>query len=373
MSLTRVPLKIIADLENYTQQKLISIIESKSTHQQMRHAAYLELVSKGDLRELQLLVAHMDFSYRDEFGNDAFRIAVIYGRIDVMQWLSQSQAEFKNIDDEERINIILHAVMNNRENVLEEFVKPREDGGFGWDLNVKHKNGFTPVSMALRERNNNLLLRLVASNREGGFGLQLEKSVLRKLKDHPAYAMYSGIAAPRYRRNKPGKRYSSVTLVAQESESGIPDIETYMPEKFIGKGAYGSVRLFASQNTPSKKLVVKQSMMTSADEKLSGYSIFVDAHEANHELDFLKRAYPDDGPYKLKHYVINGGAGYDYRMVMPFVPGKTIDKTVLEARSPAECAQLLLAIAIEMQRIHELGIVHGDARPGNIIIDTQKE
>lgn len=355
----------------YSQQELICIVECKKLPLNIRRLAYLSLIQHGEVSDLQGLANLMDFSCHDSSGNDAFRLAAIYGRIDVMHWLHANIKIFNNIPAEERTNIILHAVINDRVEVLMELAKPAINGGFGWNLNVRHANGFTPVKMAIKDKNQMLLEQLLASVEQGGFGLNIEKQDIRRLHHHKEFSLCSGQMVPRYYRSKPGRKTSFFKLV---DDTGASDrIDTYEPARKIGKGMYGFVRLFASTSDTSKKLVVKQECERRRKDVLSGSHVYVAADDAFNELNFLQRAYPNEGPYKLQHYVVNDGAGYDYRMIMPFVPGKEFAQAMLSTRSAEEAAMLLLAIATELQRIHDLGFVHGDARPRNILTDIIRD
>lgn len=356
----------------YSKQELVCIVECKKLPLNIRRLAYLSLIPHSELSDLQRLAKTMDFSCQDSKGNDAFRLAAIYDRIDVMHWLHDSINIFKNIPAEERTNIILHAVTNNGVDVLLELAKPVVTGGFGWNLDVRHANGFTPVKMAIKDKNQTLLQWLIAPVAQGGFGLKLEKQDLRRLHHHKEFSLFSGSEqAPRYYRSKPGRQTSFLKLVEDAGEQHR--IDTYVPAFELGKGTHGSVRLFRSTSDTSRNLAVKQEVERRRDEKISGFHVSASAEDAVNELHFLQRAYPNEGPYKLQHYVINDGAGYDYRMIMPFVPGQEFAQAVLSTRSAEEAAMLFLAIAKELERIHDLGFVHGDARSRNILIDIVRD
>jgi serine/threonine protein kinase len=56
---------------------------------------------------------------------------------------------------------------------------------------------------------------------------------------------------------------------------------------------------------------------------------------------------------------------------MSVVPGERFDKLFEpgSATTPLQAAQMVLAVLEEFQRIHALGIIHGDATPGNILLE----
>ncbi len=133
----------------------------------------------------------------------------------------------------------------------------------------------------------------------------------------------------------------------------------------IGKGAYGNVRKFGHNNTI---FVVKKphepiSVCTSTDD------ISKTIRDLDRELDYLKIAYPG-GPYGLIKFVDNENE-LDYRQIMPFINGAIISDVGKEMADPRELAHLILNTCIELQRLHNLGLVHGDVSPSNILVDPK--
>ncbi len=355
---------------SYSKSELVYAIENLQVSKTIRTIAYYGLIQYGDLETLQRLSTLIDFNYIDKFGNDAFRSAVAFRRLDVVKWLAAEVPQFINISPERRIEIILLAITNNNDKCLELFSKAVADGGFGWDLNVKHKNGYTPVRMALQSENNWLAIKLVAGRNEGGYGLPLQKSDFRKILSKQQFPMFPRDVYLYLRKkpdkpNKPGRKISSVALT--NSKTG--KLETYEPVRQLGMGGHGKVRLFASATDNSRLIAIKQCRLDN-QPALSGYGIVDTATTAKRELEFMHRMYPEQQPYFIKHYLNHDGK-YDYRMVMPYLAGEDIMYLIFNITSANDLAKLLLAVAEEIQRMHELDIVHGDIKMANILVDAQ--
>jgi serine/threonine protein kinase len=149
-------------------------------------------------------------------------------------------------------------------------------------------------------------------------------------------------------------------------EAGHETILT--PEKEIGHGEHGSVTLFASQDQ-STTLAVKR-MLTrprttkqpKTEDEIQEYTRIV-----NNEFNILTRVNPDPKSYSLTH-LRDENNRYDYRMVMPYIKGVTINDFIKnEIQTAAQFALLFLKLSDEVMRIHRAGFFHGDVTASNII------
>jgi len=86
------------------------------------------------------------------------------------------------------------------------------------------------------------------------------------------------------------------------------------------------------------------------------------------ELRLLKQAYPEEKPC----YLISGlcavkPAEWTYRIVMPYIYGCTLDQCVTDMDTSSSFLMLILAVAIELDRIHEQDVIHGDVYFNNAL------
>lgn len=143
-------------------------------------------------------------------------------------------------------------------------------------------------------------------------------------------------------------------------------------EQHIGHGGYGTVRLFTSQ---SKALAVKSTAYESfCNNKSSAQKLKRDIKK---EYALTKLAYPNEG-YLLKTYskpmkATDDSILFDYRLVMPYIPGATLNSLSKEKYSYHTIAKLVLRIAQELLRIHSRGVIHGDIQCGNIIYQRDEK
>ncbi len=166
----------------------------------------------------------------------------------------------------------------------------------------------------------------------------------------------------RYFEHTPERQASLIELVNAGGEK-----ETFSQFTPLAHGKHGDVRTVVSAQSGStfavKRMTINPGYLDRPNqEELSDYIEFV-----NHEMQFLSAAYPGCGPYLVKHF-INADGDYDYRILMPYFPGKQFNQFVAEEiKTPAEFALLILKITEEIIRIHKLGFYHGDLHPGNIL------
>lgn len=135
-------------------------------------------------------------------------------------------------------------------------------------------------------------------------------------------------------------------------------LSNFKPEKEIGVGGFATVRLFKSDE--GETIAVK----TPKDNK---YGFYHRQKELKNELNFNKLAYPSE-TYAAFEFPGN----FDYRFVMPYVDAKTVRTIFLKTTCHAELAHLILLMATELQRLHDLRILHKDIHENNIMISQDR-
>lgn len=139
----------------------------------------------------------------------------------------------------------------------------------------------------------------------------------------------------------------------------------YSESGFLGRGGYGEAYKLSFNGHDIAIKSPKYGWRSKDSDSLS---------RVENEFYFLRQSYPNEGPYWLQHFYKRSlvGEWHTYFMVMPFVQGKSIRRMInvcYELKHPEMAAALIiLRAAEELQRIHHLRMIHGDLRPGNILV-----
>ena len=292
-------------------------------------------------------------------GYDAMSLSVMFGRSDVMRWLHHSVDVFKNISDERRAELIMLAVANTRCACLSEFVKPRTEGGFGWSLDIRHRNGKTPVSLAVDMKSRYMLVRLVLPKEDNGFGLAIDEASLRKFEQETYHSTPEDNNAS-YQRQGLSRTSSYVDL------SGLD----YVPTGTLATTRRTCVRLFSEKNNPQDRLVVKSCAVEIQCDSGS-WKIFSLAEKKSREAAFMALLYPGQGPFLVAHFIENNK--YHSRTIFKYKEGIHPIELAKTLTSEMECAHMVMAISLELRRIHGHRVVHRDIRSRNILVKKTKD
>jgi len=146
---------------------------------------------------------------------------------------------------------------------------------------------------------------------------------------------------------------SSVTL---KDDAKSETNSVFIPSQDLGIGAFATVRKF--KNNRQEDIAVK---------KPHNYSFR--CNQVKNELLFFHTAYPDKSPYEIVMYE----NPRDYRLILPFIPGDTLDIFLKNHMPHVSLSQTFLAIAKELQRLHSISIIHGDIKHNNILLSQDAE
>lgn len=150
------------------------------------------------------------------------------------------------------------------------------------------------------------------------------------------------------------------------------EISKFKPEKELGSGTYGMVRLFKFND---QKIAVK-SPHTKETKELNRRDVKEKHVDTDHEFELMREAYPEEFPFYLTHF--EGKANikeyfHDYRMVIPFFTGTKLANFIETIEHTLDFAKLLLLVAAELLRLHSIGIIHGDVSENNIIVHIDND
>ncbi len=198
----------------------------------------------------------------------------------------------------------------------------------------------------------------------------LQQKLLRayfETKSHPLVT--SKESDYQYYRAKPALERQTSFIIYTDKEKGF--MEVYLPAKDLGGGCNGELRLFTSTTNALRHLAVKKRLHHNAKPE-KRIDMWVQANEILQEAELMQQSNHDTNTVQVKHYIQNDR--FDYRYIMPFFDGETFMTVANKMADIKELRLWILAIAEEVNRLHQSGIVHGDVNESNVVctvtIDT---
>lgn len=155
-----------------------------------------------------------------------------------------------------------------------------------------------------------------------------------------------------------------------DKDTGIYTV--YEPVKKIGEGKTGLVRLFKSRDGQmvAVKSLSEGPVAITSQEQLKQWH-----DQLKEEVSLHCNVYPDDTIQAFEFEFNHEQSilkSYDFRYVMPFYPGKTAYEIIPQITCVHRMAEIIFKIAEELQKIHHVGIVHGDIHRMNIMINSDE-
>lgn len=161
---------------------------------------------------------------------------------------------------------------------------------------------------------------------------------------------------------KAARRKSSYTRINTKNST----VSVFNPVSQIGSGSFGMVRLF--QDNKEQCIAIKSPIKNL--DTLSKKEKETINNAVIREAKFNALAYPSEDLPKICTFNFFGKKKdtYTYRYVMPFNEGKQAHIVISETSDVIQLAHLILNIAEELHRIHQVGILHRDIYEKNILI-----
>lgn len=183
---------------DYDLELIKQVIADKTLPDNIRFAAYLYFLCRGELIEIQTLAHLMNFNYCDSHGNNAVLVAAGAGRLDVLGWLVNVRGLSIDVTNKEKNDVVLVAIAKGQRKLLRELVKSKSDQGFGRTLAVCNAEDLGPVLMAIENNQLEILDELIRPNEKSassdmsGHGLSLNVKacgygpvMIAAIKSHP--------------------------------------------------------------------------------------------------------------------------------------------------------------------------------------------
>ncbi|MFA6301977.1 MAG: ankyrin repeat domain-containing protein [Legionella sp.] len=142
-------------------------------------------------------------------------------------------------------------------------------------------------------------------------------------------------------------------------------VNVFHSKEILGAGKYGTVRRF--QNEQGAEIAVKSSRVAIGSDNRAATKLHSDIIKKG---KFNREAYPEAAFSRVFEFEdeIDNIYFYSSRYLLPYVKGDTCGIFISKLTNYLELAEVILAIAAELDRIHCVGILHGDVHLGNIII-----
>lgn len=178
---------------------------------------------------------------------------------------------------------------------------------------------------------------------------------------------FIGIQWPRVQEQKARVVINVEEKKMQEPSNVVPEIkltveqfsERFVEDKKLGEGSFGEVKLYTEKGT-GKKYVGK---------------LFTDVKEWNKELKILKHIKSQCSPYLLCiefSVVISGGLKDRHLLMYDYIPDSTDLGNYIEKGNRWN-DQITKNLLIGLVKLHQLGIVHRDVKPANILLETKND
>lgn len=166
-----------------------------------------------------------------------------------------------------------------------------------------------------------------------------------------------------------GRKPSCATLAkpdTNEQSNFTKTMTVFMNENSL-------IRLF--NNPAGEALIVKspQAVLQKSSYKTQGEfeaAVEYELEDLKAELFLWQKAYPNEAPYSLHilNYPVLDDIIWSYRLLIPYISGPTLDEFASQYHKDMTWLLFFTAIAREIKRINDNGILHGDIKGANAMV-----
>ena len=336
---------------------------------------------------VQCLINHgADINMRlGEMQYHLIHIASMAGHLEVVKILLNKNPDLLNITDAYHQTPVLWAAANGHAHVVAYFISENANLDIATNRPEHIDHDKTPLTRAMEGKHYgaaNLLILKVTANQSKDIILpfvQAGTQALELMILDPAliHIFLQDHRVLRLIMNTSGCHISSQSIDWYKAAGRRPSlfahintetggVSVFKPVRELGKGSNGIVRLF--QNAESQEIGVKSLKDSIVD--ISSEQRDARARKLKREAEFNKLAYPNDQMSKIFefNYISGDQRFYTNRYLMPYIKGEVAKLFIPKITCPHQLAEITLQIARELHRIHNIGIIHGDLSPSNMMI-----
>ena len=344
-------------------------------------------VARGHFRVVQCLINHgaaMDVRVSDKRLH-LIHIASLQGHLGMVQFLLDKSPLLLNEIDALNQTPVLWAARNGHFHIVQYLISKNANINIATDRPNHVSHGYTPLMWASKngfyEAANALILKkaetesnetfapLVRSAEQALDLMALDPSFIDFFLNNPR--IYNLIKKSNCKITEDsihwyklaGRKPSLFVNINIKSETST----VFKPGKELGRGSYGIVRLF--QSADGQEIAVKS--LVHSFVNIQWFMSNKQELSTKREAEFNQKAYPNDPISEIFGFVINKDRQsiYTNRYVMSYIKGEKAGALIPKIKTAQQLAIITLKIALELDRLHQIDIIHSDLHFANIMIN----
>lgn len=343
-------------------------------------------VARGHFQVVQCLMDHgaaTDVRVSDK-NLHLIHIASLQGHLRMVQFLLEKSPLLLNEIDALKQTPVLWAAKNGHYHIVQYLISKNANIDIATYRPNHESHGFTPLMWASKngfyEAANALILKksetesnekfvpLVRSAEQALDLMTLQPSFIHFFLNNPR--IYNLIKKSNCKITKDsihwyklaGRKPSLFVDINIKSETST----MFKPTKELGRGSYGIVRLF--QAADGQEIAVKSLVRSFVN--IQWFMSNKQELSTKREAEFNQKAYPNDPISEIFGFDIfkDSQSIYTNRFVMSYIKGEKAGSLIPKIKTAQQLAIITLKIALELDRIHQIGIIHSDLHFANILI-----
>lgn len=288
-------------------------------------------------------------NHRDRYANTALRLAASKNRTEIVSYLLANEGIDLELHTLDKNHVLNYAIKEKLWGVANLLIKKLLDLGYLGALNYINNYEQTEQFIVLFPECHELVVQ--------------NPRISQLLKKDDARGGFAPISIYLTRRER-GLSFFATADLNQRT------VKLFKPNKALGKGNYGEVRLFTSET--GEHIAVKSAGFEAA--WLSENELTNRKENNDHETAMLKKYHPDKACYNW-HFASQNflSSHYSDCLVMPYHTGETFCDFMDKTNDLCALANVILLIINELDSLHKKGIIHGDIHLNNIIVSEDNQ